>query len=443
MTREPLRDSCGPHRDFRTLWLSDVASQFGTAVHFVAIPLIAATVLSAGPVEMGLLTAAGTAANLVLGLPAGAWMDRIRRLPVMRWAEAGQLLLLASVPIAWWAGALAFPHLLAVALLCGGMFTFFEIASQSHLPTIVGRADLSEANRKLHTTRQVMHFSGRPLSGVLAQFLGATNALVASVLGFGASLALLGRMRPEHPMVDSRGSRGRLGTEVAEGLRFLFAHWLLRPTTLFSMSHYFFLNVYVAVNVLFLVRDLHLAEGTVGLLLSVTGAGGILGGLTTRFWSNAFGAVRAMIVVTVVTTPFRLLVPLAESGWGIALFVVGVLVGGYGTVVFAVIQVSLRQSVCPERLLGRVNASTRFLTFGAIPLGALTGGLLGAVIGIRATILVAAVGMTASCCWLFVAPLRHLREAPEELLAAETGLRSIVQPPKPDHHGEADGAASR
>ncbi|WP_075739815.1 MULTISPECIES: MFS transporter [Actinoalloteichus] len=438
MTGNRLPRGQGQRRDFGVLWLSDVASQFGTAVHFVAIPLIAATVLDAGPVEMGLLTAAGTAANLVIGLPAGAWADRMRRLPVMRWAEAGQALLLLSVPIAWWAGALTYPHLFVVSLLCGAMFTLFEVASQSYLPTIVDRVDLPEANRRLHTSRQVMHFSGRPLGGALAQLLGATNALVASVFGFVTSLLLLGRMSRERPAVALQ-PRGRLTDEIAEGLRFLFAHWLLRPTTLFSMTYNFFLNVYVAVNVLFLVRDLNLAEGTVGVLLSVTGAGGILGGLTTRFWSNSFGTVRALIVVTVLTTPFRLLVPFADRGWALTLFVVGVFVGGYGTVVFAVLQVSLRQSVCPDRLLGRVNASTRFLTWGAIPLGALVGGALGALVGIRATIMIAAVGMSLACCWLFAAPLRHLREAPEELLAAEAGLAKIVRDgPDHDRHDEPD-----
>ncbi|WP_052168787.1 MFS transporter [Actinoalloteichus spitiensis] len=434
MIVEPGAPKPALSRDFRLLWSADFSSQLGNAVQFVALPLIAATVFGAGPLEMGLLAAAGTAPNLVIGLPAGVWVDRVRRRPLLRWTERGQALVLASVPLAWWAGVLTMAQLYVVAVLSGALFTLFEVASQSYLPALVGRGLLPEANSRLQTTRQVIQFSGRPLGGLLAQLLGATNAVVVCVLGFVGSTTLLSRIRGEEAPPGG-GRNGRLTVEVAAGLRFLFRHWLLRPTSLCVTVHNFFLNVYVAVSVLFLVSDLKLPEGVVGLLISATGAGGILGGLTVRHWATRFGKVRALILIMVATTPFRLLVPFADTGWALSLFVLGVLGGGYGTIAFQVLAVSLRQTVCPDDLLGRVNASARFLTWGAIPLGSLTGGALGALVGLRPTMWVAGVGMVLSTSFLLVAPMRLLREAPEEFVGQELRRDAVAT----DRPGTSDG----
>ncbi|GAA3458965.1 MFS transporter [Saccharothrix longispora] len=394
------------HRDFRLLWVGDTVSQFGATIGRTVLPLLAVGALAATPFEMGVLSAAGSAAFLLIGLPAGVWVDRMSRRPVMLVADLARALLLLSIPVAWWLGALTLAHLVVVALLVGAATVMFDVAYQSYLPALVGREQLVEGNSKLESSRAVAQVSGPALAGGLAQALGAAVGVLATGVGYLVSALFLLRIRTVEPVPERTGRTG-LRHEVAEGLRFVFGHPSLRAIVACTGTSNFFGGIGAAVTVLFLVRELGLSEGAVGLLLSAAGAGAVLGAVTMGRWHARFGPITPIWLSALVTFPLGLLVPLGAPDWRLALVVLGEVGIGYGVIVYNVAQLSYRQSICPDHLLGRMNASIRFVVWGALPLGGLAGGALGEGIGITPTLWVAMAGQALSALWVVLSPLRR------------------------------------
>lgn len=405
------RESLFFHRDFRLLWIGDTVSQFGSTITNTAAPLVAALVLAATPFQMGLLTAADTAAFLLVGLPAGAWVDRMRRRPLMLSADLGRALLLASIPVAWWFHVLTLTQLILVGLAVGVLTVFFDVAYQSFLPSLVSREKLIEGNSKLQASQSVAYVSGPGIGGWLTQLLGGANAIGLNALGFLSSAFCLWRIRSAEPAVEP-GAERHLRREIAEGLKFVFGNRSLVGIVGCTATANFSTNVMSAVSVLVLTRQLGASAGLVGLVMMGGGAGGVLGALTASRIANRIGQGRTIWVSILVTAPFMVLLPLAGHGWLISLFAIGWLVNGFGGVVYNIAQVSYRQAICPDRLLGRMNASVRFMVWGTLPLGGLIGGVLGNTIGIHATLWVGAVGVVLSPLPVLLSPLRTLRDLP-------------------------------
>ncbi|WP_367130862.1 MFS transporter [Saccharothrix sp. HUAS TT1] len=399
------------HRDFRLLWAGDTISQFGSTIGRTVVPLLAVGALAATPFEMGVLTAAGTAAFLLIGLPAGVWVDRLSRRPVMLVADFARAALLLSIPVAWWLGVLALAQLVVVALLVGAATVMFDVAYQSYLPTLVGRAQLVEGNSKLEASRAVAAVSGPALAGGLAQLVGAAVGVLATGVGYLASALFLLRIRTPEPRPPAPEDPG-LRRAIAEGLRFVFGHPSLRAIVGCTATANFFGGISMAVLVLFLAREIDLSEALVGVVLAAGGVGGVLGALTTGWWNARFGQATVIWLSVLVTTPFGLLIPLGAADWRLVLPLVGEAVVGYGVIVYNVAQVSYRQSICPDHLLGRMNASIRFVVWGALPLGGLVGGALGEGAGVTPTLWVAVGGQCLAVLWVLLSPLRSMRALP-------------------------------
>ncbi|WP_206792280.1 MFS transporter [Amycolatopsis sp. MtRt-6] len=411
------RGSLFRHADFRRLWAGDTASQFGTAIGYTAIPLLAAVTLAATPFEMGLLTAAETLAFLLIGLPAGVWVDRLRRRRVMLTADFTRAALLLSVPISWWAGVLTFAQLLVVVLVVGIATVFFDVAYQSYLPSLVGREHLLEGNAKLQAVQSVAQIAGPSAAGVLVQLVNAASTVLLTGLGYLTSALFLLRIRTVEPEPVREG-HAKLVSQVAEGLRFVFSDRPLRAIVATTSTSNFFNSAFLAVQVLFLTRTAGLPPAAVGVLLAAGGAGGILGALCSGALTRRIGQARAIWLVPLLTMPGHLLIPFAAPGWRLGLAGLGAVAGGFGIIVYNVAQVSYRQAICPDRLLGRMNASVRFVVWGTMPLGGLLGGGLGEWLGLRGAIWVALAGEVASVLWVVCSPLRHMRDLPTE---AKTG----------------------
>jgi MFS family permease len=407
------------HRDFRLLWIGDTVSQFGSIVTNVAAPLLAALVLAATPFQMGLLTAADTAAFLLVGLPAGAWVDRMRRRPLMLSADLGRAVLLASIPVAWWLHVLTLTQLILVGLAVGVLTVFFDVAYQSYLPALVSRDRLMEGNSKLQASQSVAYVSGPALGGWLTQLAGGANAIGLNALGFLSSAFCLWRIRGTEPAIEPVADR-HLRREIAEGLKFVFANRSLVGIVGCTATSNFSTNMIGAVSVLVLTRQLGASAGLVGLLMVGGGVGGVLGALTANRIANRIGQGRTIWLSVLVTSPFMLLLPLAGRGWLLSLYALGWVAFGFGAVVYNIAQVSYRQAICPDRLLGRMNASVRFMVWGTLPLGALVGGVLGSTIGIHATLWVGAFGVLASPLPVLLSPLRKLRDLPASIEVAES-----------------------
>ncbi|MGW6009268.1 MFS transporter [Streptomyces sp. NPDC055210] len=408
----PPPSSLRHHRAFRLFWAADSVSQFGTYVGNALLPLLAATTLAATPLEMGLLSAAETMGYLLIGLPAGVWVARARQRRLMRRANTGRALLLCTIPVAWWSGLLSVAQLIAVALLCGILAVLFDVAYQSHLPALVDRDRLLEGNARLQSSQSLAQITGPGIGGSLVQLSGPAAPVLATALGYLTSSLLLRRVREPDPANPPDGTGPPLLAEVGEGLRFMARHRTLLAITGCTATANFFAGVLGAVQVLFLTGVLGLSGSAAGATLSVLGLGGVLGALSAHRVVRRIGQARAVWLVPLTTFPALLLVPLAGRGTLLALTpaLAGLLVTGYGIVVYNVAQVSYRQVVCPEAMLARANATVRFVGFGAVTLGALLGGVLGESIGIRGTLWVAAAGTSLAAAWVVCSPLRGMHD---------------------------------
>ncbi|WP_086838137.1 MFS transporter [Amycolatopsis kentuckyensis] len=412
-----FRGSLFFHADFRRLWAGDAASQLGTAVGYTAIPLLAAVTLAATPFQMGLLTAAETLAFLLIGLPAGVWVDRLSRRRVMLTADFTRFALLLTVPLAWWAGLLTLVHLLVVVLFVGIATVFFDVAYQSYLPSLVGREHLLEGNAKLQAVQSTAQIAGPSAAGVLVQLVTAANTILLTSLGYLTSALFLLRIRAVEPEPE-HDRHTRLLPQMAEGLRFVFSDRPLRATVGTTATANFFGGAFLAVQVLFLTRTVGLPPAAVGALLAVGGAGGIVGALCAGALTRRIGQARSIWLVPLCTMPGHLMFPLAAPDWRLGLAGFGAALGWFGIIIYNVASVSYRQAICPDRLLGRMNASVRFVVWGVIPLGGLLGGGLGEGLGLRGAMWVAVIGEAAAVLWVVCSPLRHMRDLPTE---AKTG----------------------
>jgi MFS family permease len=399
--------------DYRKLFASTTVSQFGVHITLLALPLVAIVSLAARPFEVGLLTALQMVPFLLIGLPAGAWVDRLCRRNVLIVGDIGRAAALVTVPLAWWAGVLTIWQLYAVAFTFGVFTAFFSVAYQSYLPHLVGRDNLVEGNAKLESVRALAQLGGPALAGQLVRLLTAPVALLVDAVAVGTSALFVARIRKREEK-PARRPDASVWREVGEGLRFVLGHRLLRAIAMCTGTTNLFIGgAFNAMLILFLERVIGLDAGAIGVVLAIGGVGGVLGAFLARRLAQWVGQGPAIWLSVTVTTPFTLLMPLlAEPGWRVWAAAAGWLVVGFGVVVYNVTQVSFRQALTPDRLLGRMNATMRFLAWGALPLGALAGGLLAEWLGVRTTLLVTALAGSLAFLPVFLSPLRTMRTLP-------------------------------
>ncbi|MEU6734498.1 MFS transporter [Streptomyces physcomitrii] len=400
------------HRDFRLLWCGETAGKFGASVTAVAMPLIAVSTLRASTFEVGLLGASAWLPWLVIGLPVGAWVDRMRRRPVMLTAAAVSFLLFAAVPLAERTGRLSIGLLMAVALLSGTAAVFFQTAYTAYLPSLLEPEDQPEGNTKLHGSASAAQIAGLGSAGVIGQAVGVVNAMFANAATFLLALLCLARIRQREPRPERKRDRGALSGEVREGLRWVAGDSWLRALTLFGATSNLALMGYQSIQVVFLVQVVGLAPGAVGGVIAVSGTGGVAGALLARRVSRRIGTARAMLLFELGFAMFALLIPAAFAGPGLLLFVAGGFCVSAGVVGGNVLKASFQQRYCPPRLLGRLTASTAVLNFGTIPLGALLGGWLGTVFDLRTAMWITAAGVPLAALVLLFSPIRRSRDLP-------------------------------
>ncbi|MGW7338988.1 MFS transporter [Streptomyces sp. NPDC054808] len=382
--------------DFGRLFAATALGQLGDRIVFLTLPLVAIATLHADEFQVGLLTATTTAGSLLVGLPAGAWVDRMRKRSVLIGTDLLRAAALLTVPLAWWAGLLDIRLLYAVALLHGVLTVFFDVAHVSYLPHLVGRGNLVEGNAKLSAVRSVTGIGGPAVAGPLVGLVGAPATLLAGSAGMTLSglLAATIRRREEQPQTTSE--QPRLGTEIMEGLRFVLHRPALRAImfsdALFNLS----LVMYQTMLLVFLERTMDLGPLGIGLVLSGMGCGALLGASTATTLARRVGQRPVIWLATLVTCPLTVLMPLAHPGWTLYAGAVGLAALSLGGVVRVVAQSSLQQSLTPDRLLGRMAATARFVSSGGVPLGGLLGGASGAAFGATGTLWIGASGMTLS-----------------------------------------------
>ena len=396
---------------FARLWLGESVSLLGTATTSVLLPLLAVVTLGAGPGWMGALAAATWLPWLVVGLPAGAWVDRLPAQRVMIGADLAAAAALLSVPTTFALGRLSLPQLLTVALLVGTATVFFRAAYPVFLTSIVPADRLEDANARLIGTDSAMQVAGPGLGGLLAQVVSAATGLVVDAITFLVSAVCLARIRPTYA-APTRKPVETLGRQIRAGVDFLRQDRYLRWSVVIGGISNFGLIGYTAVLVLHLVRDLGLSPTAVGVVLAVGSAGGLVGAGLAPHASHWLGSGRAATLTMALGGPPALLVALGEPGWRTGMVPLGLFAVGVFVVAGNVVRSAWRQRYVPADLLARVVTTSQVVAYSAMPLAGLTAGWLGTVIGIRGTIATMAAVHTLSSLAILLSPFRPLRELP-------------------------------
>ncbi|NIK60884.1 MFS transporter [Kribbella shirazensis] len=391
------------HRDFRLFWFGETINRFGSATSTVALPLVAISMLDATTFEIGLLTAASWAPWLLIGLPTGAWIDRVRRRPVMLASSAASGLLLAAVPLA--GDLLTIQLLLVVAVLVGAASVVFQTAYTAYLPTLLAAPDHAEGNAKLHGSASAAQIAGLGCGGLLVQLIGAANALLVDAASFLAALLCLVAIR----FRERRTHTPRQAGAIREGIRLVAHDVWLRTLTIFGAVSNLALMGYQAIVVVFLVREAGLTAGAVGGLIAAASSGGILGAFVGRH-AMRFGTARALLLCELGLPTLALLIPLGgASPW---FYLVGAFGVSLGVVGGNVVKATFLQSYCPPELFGRLTATTAFVNYGTIPLGALLGGTLGQTLGLTPALWITTAGVPLAGLVLLASPIRRHRDLP-------------------------------
>ena len=402
------------HPDFVKLWAGQAVSQIGAQVSFLALPLVAAIALDASPVQMGLLTAAGAAPDLIVGLHAGALVDRHRRRPILVGGDLGRAALLGLIPLAWAVGALSIGFLYAVVLLTGALSLFFDLAYQAYLPTLVPRERLVDGNAKMKLSRTAAEIVGPGLAGGLIQLLTAPIAIALDAGSYLVSALFIARIRTPEPAPARQDGAVRMWPEIREGLGVVFGDARLRSLVVGRGIVALFNAMLEAVFVLYITRVLGLGPALIGIIFAVGSVGFLIGALLPERLSSRIGLGPAMAGGVTLVALSDLVVPLATGSHAIVvpLLVLAQFFFGLGLTVFNVNQVSLRQAIVPDALRGRAGAVVRVILAGMVPLGAVLGGALGETIGVRETLLLAAAGELGAAMWLWFSPVGRLRTLP-------------------------------
>ena len=421
------------HRQFRPLWAAETVSQLGTQVTVLAIPLMAIQVLHATTFEVGALEAVQFAPFIIVGLQAGAIVDRLRRRPVMMAYDVGRAVVLATLPIASGFGWLTMGQLYAVVFAHGVMTVFFDVANMAILPSIVTREQIADGNAKLEVSRSAAQVAGPGAGGFLVEAIGAVSAVVVDALSFVLSAVFLSRVHDSEPKVerDPSVARQRLRDDVREGLAFVWHHQLLRPIALCTATSNLFANMGMAVFIVYAVRELGYSAGVVGVVFMLGSVGALLGAFVSERTARRFGVGTTIVTSILASGVGMLLIPVAPRDQAVPWFIAAFFVFSFSGVVYNVTQVSLRQAITPDRLQGRMHAAMRFMVWGTIPIGALLGGALGTVLGLRPTLLVGGLGGLLAVGWVCFSALRSLRTIPAAPSDDGDGTETATTPEEP------------
>jgi MFS family permease len=402
------------NRNFALLWFGEGVSVLGNATTSVLLPLLAVVGFDAGAGWMGALTAAAWLPWLLIGLPAGAWVDRLPARRVMIVSDLAAAVTLASVPVAWLLDVLTLPHL-AVAAFCNGVCTvFFRAAYPALVRQVAPHEQQEPAFARLFGTESAMQVAGPGVGGLLAHAVSTAGGLLVDTVSFLVSAVCLWRLKlPATPPPRSAEAEvASLAQRIREGIDYLRHDRILRFFTVMGGLSNFGLTGYAALLVLFLVREVHLGAGTVGLVMAMGSLGGVIGATIATRVSRRLGSARALLALQLLAGPPALLVPLGAPGAGLVAMVAGLLLVGVGVVAGNVVRGAWRNRYVPEHLVARQVTTAQVVNLGTMPLAGIAAGALGSTLGLRPTIAVMAAIHVLACLSLYWSPLRGLREMP-------------------------------
>jgi len=408
--------------DFLKLWIGQSISAFGTQVTILAVPILAAAALQVSPLEFGLLATIEFLPVVVLSLPAGVWVDRLRRRPILIVGDLGRALCLATIPVAFAFDVLTIWQLYVVVFVNGCLTVFFDVAYQSYLPSIVDRDQLVDGNAKLELTRASSQRLGPGLAGVLIGALTAPFAILVDAISYAVSALFISSIRKAEARVardgDAAGPRPSVRREIVEGLRYVGGHRVLRALALSVAVSYLFSTIADSILILFLVAERGFSAQLIGLAFTLGSIGVIAGALVTSRLTRLIGVGPTIILAAVGESVSWLPLALAPDAWLFPALATTIAALSFFGIAWNVNVTSLRQAITPPGLLGRMNATMRLVSWSTIPVGYTLGGFLGGVIGLHNTIWVGALGAILAFIPVALSPVRRIQTIPTSADAA-------------------------
>lgn len=420
------------NRDFLNLWSAETIAQLGHQLGIVAIPLIAALTLRASPLEMGILAAAGQLPRLAVGFFAGAWVDRLRRKPIMIAMNLGRALTYAAIPIGAMLDVLSFPLLLAVALIAGVQAVFFDAAWSAFIPNLVARRELPDANGKLMASMSLAQVAGPAMAGTLIALLTGPMTMGITAVTFAGAGWMLTRIRKDEARQETAGQAvPNILEEVREGFHELWRSRVVRPLTTSSMMINLGGFMFMAVYVLYMTEDLGLSEQGIGLVFAAGGIGALGASVAAAPLARRLGIGRSILWSAIIFGAANFLVPAAilVPEYALPLVVVSETVAWFGLQVYNVNRFSLRQALTPNHLMGRVASSSITIFGGAQLVGSLLGGVVGQVLSVHAALFVSVGVMLLSVWWIWDSPVPgivRMPDGPDEGTIAETEAAAVA-----------------
>lgn len=399
-----MRSPLWRDRGFVDLWAANAVSQLGEQVSLLAIPLTALFVLHRGALEVALLRAFAAVPFLLFTLPAGVWIDRVRRRPLMIAADVGRALSLATIPIAYWLGDLTLAQLYVVAVVHGALTVVFDVSYLSFLPGLVSRERLNEANAKLLGTQAIAQVAGPTIAGALIGAVGAAVAVVANSVTYAASSVFVLHIRGREEKPEPTRTRRR--DELLEGIRYVFGQPNLRTLTVWTALWNLFTSGFFALEVVYFVRTLHWGATEIGIVLALASSGLLLGAAINERLARRFGIGRMIAYSGIVYSALTAAVPGAPRAHAAVVIVVTGFVASTVGFFANVNQLTYRQAITPTRLLGRMNSIVRLMYWGTIPIGSALAGVIAGPLGLRTTLFATVIGATVTCIPIMVSPIR-------------------------------------
>ncbi len=402
------------NRDFAKLWLGETVSQIGSQVTQFALPLVAILTLKATVLEVGMLNALRFVPFIVIAVAAGVVLDRRRRRPVLIACSLTSAVLIGLIPLSSSTGSLSLGLVYVVALLVGASTVCFDVGALSYVPFLVGRRHLTEANSRLFASTAFAGVAGPSLAGLLVGLITAPVTLTVDAVSYLFSAAGLILIRKPEPEPDAGQERPSVFRSIAEGFHAVYGTRLLRVLLAQSATLNTGFGLVSTVFTVYAIRVLGLTPASLGIAMAALPAGSLLGALSAARVKRALGLGRtlAVSILGVSGSPLLLLLPHSAGPAAMAVFTAGWLGHGCGISIWNVNTVTLRQVVTPTRLLARMNATYRMLLFGALPVGATLGGLLGSAIGLHPALVAGVILLTTPILWIFFSPVFRLTEMP-------------------------------
>jgi len=413
-TEQPT-GSLWANRDFVKLWSGETVSLIGTQITQFTLPLVAILTLGASVFQVGVLNACRYAPVVVVSLFAGAWLDRRRRRPVLIACSLGNAVLIGLIPLSYGLGRLSFGLLCTVCLLVGVLTVVFDVGVLSYVPSLVERRHLADSNGQIQTSTSLAGIAGPGLAGLLVGVLTAPVTLTADAVSYLCSAVGLLTIKQREAEPERPEARRSIRADIVEGLHAVYGRSILRSLLSQSATFNFFQNAFITIFVVYAIRDLHLSPLKLGIVIGAISVGGVAGATVANRVRLGIGFGRTVLMTTIFAAacPSLLLLPRGNGAVTIVLLILIEAVFGFNVLVFNVNTITLRQTVTPNRLLGRMNASYRLVLFGTGPIGAVLGGWLGSAVGLRPALVIAAIALLLPALWIFFSPVFRLKDMPD------------------------------